>query len=103
MFTDHDPYTCDCGGQLDHPGADCPACGLEAPDYTPQEDGPDAADLWEAHQAPPAPTVPELVIGLVGAAMLALGPIGLFLDARQVDAAIIAWKAEAWAWLLGAM
>lgn len=28
-----DPYRCDCGAELDHPGADCDRCGPQGPDH----------------------------------------------------------------------
>jgi len=100
-----DPYACpDCGTERNTPDADCAACGYQAPDYTPQEDGPDAADLWEiehraaiAEASPAAYLVGILVCGACGA----LFALWLVSDVHEIDALITAWKAEAWAWLVG--
>jgi len=98
-------YRCDdCGAELDHPGADCPACGAEAFDPTPQEDGPDAADLWELeHRAAVAEASPAAVLVgiLVCAAVGALFALWLVSDVHEIDALISAWKASAWSWLGG--
>lgn len=42
-----DPYRCDCGAELDHPGADCDACGARGTD-TPERDDPEADSTIDA-------------------------------------------------------
>lgn len=106
------PYACpDCGADRNTPDADCAACDYQAPDYTPQEDGPDAADLWELERAERRAGRLERVVDLAARATgalvlglaLALVLVSPFLDWPAVDRLIVTWKAEAWAWFLGAL
>jgi len=42
----NDPYACEaCGAELDHPGAECEACGAFHPTPAELDDGPDLADM----------------------------------------------------------
>lgn len=86
-------YRCDCGAELDHPCADCPACGAEAHDPTPWDDGPDAADLYDTGDPSP---VAYLLTVVVLAPFAAAVVLYVFTDPREIDALIIA--AKAWAW-----
>ena len=77
-------YTCGCGAALDYPGAWCPSCDSGPLDLTPEDDGPDAADLWEAAQLERqrraelgGPPVRHPLIELLGGALAALLGSGL--------------------------
>lgn len=109
-----------CSAELDHPGAECPAC-LHDParelELALGPMDPSAAELDLAlhfHLAAedrrrdelPEPRLAgvqgaaaELLVALVGTAGAALVIVWLFTDTHQVNALLVTWKAAAWSWL----